>query len=752
MGFRLSRFSLSELQRISIPGTVTPALFWVLPIGGWDERNIERWWHYFTRASNTCADLGLLLVEHPLGWRDGSDGANPVQVNLDEVGARLDSIMPRGSDRFGDDGTWADNTRRLILFSGAYPQPGWGVLCDVPWDCPEQLGHVVTDVVESLASDMQGDLAAISRAAQKYRELKDEESVEPQWPTERESDVDSAALGRNRDVVLAAQRALREREYPTLNKTLQRVVSIPNEQPASNFPKDILRRLSRCQRLLMGAVRILKVPDTDLRPVLEEHIPTLLSDPACEERIFKSIQNSDVKSALSACRFLREAQEIGPDDNPRVRAQTLLDSICADVNTDLRSLCDIADATFKKRAADRALQERDYETASAQWRDKMVLLRKQHHEALAGATYSQWNLGPRFLFEFEKRCRRAKVDARSLPWDPPRMVGWKLCVSGVRITLADLNEFAENVLANGDTQVSNAADTIIDGSYFTDYVHYVAMSRSGHSPWYVTRKMVAYFLRVSDLRPLLPRPDCQGSREELAGRLLAHWGWQEKEELPRTALASTVRLGKDGKAVLPESTTPNDLRIILESFCKDVLDAIAAQLGYSDQQMVGVIKERLPQYRFTSRTKTWREEVHNTTMAPAEILIAGLGTLAFPRKEEPIRKLSEALRTLRPFLNSKSHHNHDENRRECNPAESVTMILESARSLLGEMPWHMKPEHSYGDQPRVITGQAWSHGSPTPRLLRVVMWSGEARCREMIVWNRTGRNPVIADPVFLRTA
>ncbi|MFN4806602.1 MAG: hypothetical protein ACK46A_14600 [Akkermansiaceae bacterium] len=52
-------------------------------------------------------------------------------------------------------------------------------------------------------------------------------------------------------------------------------------------------------------------------------------------------------------------------------------------------------------------------------------------------------------------------------------------------------------------------------------------------------------------------------------------------------------------------------------------------------------------------------------------------------------------------------------------------------------------------QPKVLSGEAWSHGSPTPRLLRVIVWTGASPGTNVTFWNKERRNPVVPDPVFI---
>ena len=68
MGYKIETYSLAELNRISTPGKVVPALFWVIPVGQWDSYELEKLWHHFTRRESICNELGLMLVKNTDRW------------------------------------------------------------------------------------------------------------------------------------------------------------------------------------------------------------------------------------------------------------------------------------------------------------------------------------------------------------------------------------------------------------------------------------------------------------------------------------------------------------------------------------------------------------------------------------------------------------------------------------------------------------------------------------------------------------
>jgi hypothetical protein len=117
-----------------------------------------------------------------------------------------------------------------------------------------------------------------------------------------------------------------------------------------------------------------------------------------------------------------------------------------------------------------------------------------------------------------------------------------------------------------------------------------------------------------------------------------------------------------------------------------------------------------------------------------------------------VQAFSSALSKLSGLLNPPSHHREGkapslENRDEA--AALVQGILSNAQTFMGDLPWHMEANFVYGQQPKVLSGEAWSHGCPPPRLLRVIVWTGASPGIHVKFWNKERRNPVVPDPVFI---
>jgi hypothetical protein len=222
--------------------------------------------------------------------------------------------------------------------------------------------------------------------------------------------------------------------------------------------------------------------------------------------------------------------------------------------------------------------------------------------------------------------------------------------------------------------------------------------------------------------------------------------------LQEKPLAGCVTGEVNGKPALASDVHGNDVRIILESLCEDVVDVVVARLGYSQAEVWRAIEERAPEYRPFSRQNEWDEEVRHLTAGGAVMLLRALGPFAFPSLGTAVEEFCSALHQLSERLNEQSHHQQNRPRDFAVVTETPSLILkvlEKVKGFFGELPWHMYVSSVFGDQPKVLIGEAWSHASSTPRLLRVSVWSGMYSGTHVLVWNTKARNPIMTDPVFI---
>src|SRR5262249_23512788 len=135
--------------------------------------------------------------------------------------------------------------------------------------------------------------------------------------------------------------------------------------------------------------------------------------------------------------------------------------------------------TFRNRRRDVEAQHEheDDDLDLETWRQRSKEARESYHLSAGKAAELQWELGPEFLVVFEQICQQDGLLVRSIPWDPARMVGWKIKASPVRLDSRDLQIAAQEWAPTPDGAAH--ASVIADGSYFADYVHHIAISKPG---------------------------------------------------------------------------------------------------------------------------------------------------------------------------------------------------------------------------------------------------------------------------------
>lgn len=753
MGFRVENYSLNELHRIAVPGAVAPSLFWVLPVGDWRPRDLEEVWRWFTERPGECNDFGLLLVKD-MGRRE-DDEAN---VSLASVGANLFDLMPVGAERFVRPSAYRGESPRVLVLSGGYPQPGWGVL--VEWrrggvrEFEKLIGRVTAQLSVGSAG---GDLNVFRDAAQSFHRWRDPIAFPPK-PNVSGLESEISAAEKVEGFIREARTALEAEMHRLVGEKLNAADHALRQAAWLSVPVDSIQALLDTQRKLLVAGSVLAVSKEILATEIEPKLAALIADPSQGESIFRSLPSDEAKHALKACRHLRTHGIVGETEDFQACADRILVEIPPTLATELGKLSGDIDAKLIIHRGAKAQREHEYDVAMGSRRERSKEARETYHAAAGKAVELQWQLGPQFLAAFEHFCKQQGLWVRSIPWDPARMVGWKIMTSQVKLRIRDLQIAAGELMPGSPvtSPVHGSTTSVADGSYFTDYVHHIAISKPGFSPRAVTRDLLARLLRPAEMMDLIQAHGEESPKAadapQLAEELLQAFGWRQMDGTREKPLAGCVRTGNDATPLLAENLSGNDLRVVLESFCKDIVDVVVGQIGYDHAEVWSAIEERIPAYRPSSRTKDWDEEVRLMTTGGAVMVLPALGPLAFPAQANEIKEFTITLRKLAELLNKASHH------REGEPAPSATLddapslihqLLGKAEAFLGELPWHLDASFVYGEQPKVLSGEAWSHGSPAPRLLRVIVWSGSSPGSHVTFWNKTRRNPIVTDPVFI---
>ena len=753
MGYQVENYSLNELHRIAVPGSVPPTLFWALPVGRWDHVKLDRVWRWFTKNPSECNDFGLLLVKSMDRPEHGE-----ANVDLGSVGAKLFDLMPAGSEQFihprdKDRG----ETPKVLVLSGGYPQPGWGVLVEWQENDIHHFEDLIRRTLSSLgAEDAAEDLEGFKEATQAFHRWR---NLRPPASPDVSTMEKEILAGEKIDQFLReAQTALHAAEHKLVGERLLAAMQGIGQAAWLNLSSESLQSLLDTQRKLLTAACVLAVSEEIHATEIEPQLPALLADPGKRQDVFRNLSSESVKHALKACLYLRSKGIVDEADGVREWANQMLLNVPAPLEADLEELRRDIEAKLVTLRGSKAQIEHQSQVGLEQWRKTSKAAREAYHAAAGKAAELQWRLGPQFLVSFEKACREEGRWARSVPWDPARMVGWKLMTSQVKLDSRDLQIAAQELVPDGTGAAasSGAPNGAADGSYFTDYVHHIAISRPGFSPRAVTRDLLARLLRPREMMDLIQEhalaPPTAADASHLAEEVLHAFGWHQSDETRSKPLAGCIKIPAEGDPVIAGNLSGNDLRIAAESFCKDIVDVVVSQLGYRHKDVWSAIEERIPTYRPSSLTKDWDEEVRRMTLGSARMIISALGPLAFSAQAENVSGFVTDLGRLTEVLNAASHDREDEpvsaNLTTQAPA-LIGKLLSKAEAFLGDLPWHMEASFVYGEQPKVLSGEAWSHGSPAPRLLRVIVWTGASPGHQVTFWNKERRNPVVPDPVFI---
>src|SRR5262249_60545264 len=107
------------------------------------------------------------------------------------------------------------------------------------------------------------------------------------------------------------------------------------------------------------------------------------------------------------------------------------------------------------------------------------------------------------------------------------------------------------------------------------------------------------------------------------------------------------------------------------------------------------------------------------TAATLSPLLPMLGVLAFTSRAEAGKEIASKLRELTRILNTASHYQSEEPPPSTEFEQVPVLIhelLDKTKEFLGELPWHLYVSAVYSEQPKIVSGEAWSHGYVTPRL------------------------------------
>ncbi len=750
MGIRIQSYTLSELRRISIPGCAAPCLFWVVPIGKWPESHLNLLQEVFSRDRGVCAETGLLLVKNQpeTGRESRLDGCRTGDGYF-EAG-QIQNLMPPNVDRFLSPSSDESQGMRLLILSGAYPQPGWGLLFDAvsAMNIPYHLNSLVERALEGL--ELEGDVRTIQEAATKFHCWKS--CNEPKPPS------DEFRVGE--DLLTAALKAL---------IALERVLSVKSSQKiVSSFDKleNLLSRLkteltpgvnAATARAAVGRLSTYYELGGFLKGGSELDLNRLAAQVEAASfknvpEVYKSLPDKTCREALRTFLHVRSQTPGLSANHCAAWIQGQAPKLLAAINQSLMHIRAELEARLAAVAGQEAVANAAYIQELETWKTESKSAEREYRIALGRSVNVQWIAGPKLLVGLERACKTSRIPVRSIPWDPARMVGWKLVVAKVPIEPKDVIMVSREFFSDDTGELNGPRlSATFNGSVFADYVHFISLANPKLSPRSATCRMLQRLMLPSRITPLLGINDNSASptAEHLAlcDQLVSAWGWEEepvKENLP---LAACLKRRKDGSVSLRADCKLNAIRCVIENYCKDLLQVTLAQLGQTGQAVFSMINTHCPSYVRTPDEK-WAATLDKLTIGPAVILLKGLMPVAFPGMETSIKEVISDLEQLQNVLNPLCHDGPRQalkSRKDRDEATIISHLLSKTCDVVHEMPWHLKPSQRFGDQPTIVTGYAWSHSHAEERLIRVFLWSGEQIGREALVWNPELTNPIMTD-------
>ena len=243
---------------------------------------------------------------------------------------------------------------------------------------------------------------------------------------------------------------------------------------------------------------------------------------------------------------------------------------------------------------------------------------------------------------------------------------------------------------------------------------------------------------VTDLEPgNVPR----NTAEVSARQVLELLGWQKPAAPAVTPLCSFLACGK-----LVPGTHGADVRIAVEALTKEVLLALAWDLPRGLEGLEQLVRADV------------NIEVNGRFRDARASLMLGNATRWFravpadtPRattRDAWIAALEEANDVLKDLVHDRQPAERDRERFTTGGANLIQRLLDSCRGLIRHAPWHLVPVQRMGTAPVVVAGEAWSH-TEGKRTIHVLLWEDDRAQAELLVWNPSGLNPVMAQPCVL---
>lgn len=736
MGYKIETYSLDELNRISTPGKVVPTLFWLVPVGQWDSYELTQLWNQFTRKKSICNELGLMLVKNTDRWDTNTDSRQT--SDLSDLTGKLSDLLPSGIRTIYNDEYLSPNEKKnqILILSGSYPQPGWGVLISLKnhYDIERLLENAIDPKIYSI-------FIGASNSFKTWNSFKRDKPIKGDVEVQKKKKQYCVEIYKVLESLWAEHNAkhLNNFYFEILKK-------ITKEGSFKEISEEINPLLENADDKFILSLLLLKasqdIAEDELNSTL---IRFITQHNSTINNLFKSESNEQIKKVASLLLKLNEG------DRPKEMFITWSQNIYNNrINELINNVQDLK-TKFQLLIGELELTiehfESSYDLELKEWQKNVEEKRLKFHKTLQEVLKSHLEFSPTFLLNLENQTRLHKIPSKSVSWDPPRMVGWKILTEGIQIANFDVTTLLKEMIPEFSNQINKDSineDTLINGSLFTDYVHYISKSDINLSPRNATKKLLEKLLRSGEIKTILKKYQTyeisNETHAQIVERLLVEFGWPVEKSSIKNKLADCIIENERG-ITINKSLTGNDIRIICENYCKDLADTLSSITGYSATELYDLVITRFPEYK--SQNRGWNHDISNLTIGSAIFILSALLNEALPDKKDASINLIQSLNGLRSKFNDLSH---DPPIGETSHlVEGLLALLKYTNELIFEMPWHFYPVQRNGHQPTVLTGDAWSHSHKQNRQLSIILWHNDNNAESMLVWNPSKVNPVIPD-------
>jgi hypothetical protein len=724
MGFHTKSYDLNEISNLKDRGNIIPTLFWAIPIGKWSDGEISTLWHQFTQSheDSSCENVGLLLV------KDGNDRnsePNSNNIDLSPLSASLKELFPKKHNCFD-----LNSSKAILILSGNYPQPGWGVCID---HSKKGGSDFLARINNVLNSETYVDIIKFSKdAITSHKQFKDIESKKPETPQINSftTEIDSFAN---------CISSLRSYTNVPLNlKTYQNQL----RKYQSLFLKPLSDSALNCF-LIMSILK-----DSEDKTMLVSNLAVFIKKHNDIENgeIVKLIPNS-----LKPLYFqlLKVEKDIGKQiiDNNEQWYENTMEEYETYFNEVSKEVYILSGESKKENL--KVLNQSKHDLSD--WLSKREGLLKKYRKSITDLVVAQWHGSPEFLIAVQKEFI---ADSTIISWDEVRMIGWKISTALKTFNVSDMVEKINSVFKIKIDQNDSVKDSQFDGSYFSDVLHYIVETdiSSYENKRDITKKMLSEILRPSEIKAICNYhsidPNIEDDNLEI---LISKLGWKPSTKAYSTSLISFFENENDIIKLKSQFTAEdlNRLRKCLESYAKDIISVICSNIEKQGNELYDIVFNKFPHFNPTT-SKKWHDQLSDDvfSLGSGIFIIKALGHEWKPDDSVLWENLTNNLTKASKLLNRPSHHSDiPKPIVEIIPELNIVFseIISSTNKMVIEMPWHFQPQVVRGNDPSILTGKAWCHSYSYEKIIRILNWDYNGDLEPLLVWNPTKRNPIMTD-------